>query len=252
MSLFADFSLAVAELRDDRLSGPLFDGLNPSQPFLERTLRAAEADAEHALRTFFGPVEVLPDDDDQALRDALDAAGTRWVEDPGYDLDPKFFSGDRWGFLPLRWRPVSRITSFRFVYPHPYAGVFNVPPDWVLLDKHYGHINLVPGTHSFTAPLSAWVMQVMGGGRSIPRMLQLRYTAGVEHPEREYPDLIDLVMQMAALRVLKSLMTPGTASISADGLSESRTVTVADYQTDIDARTERMRQQIHGVQMVCL
>lgn len=252
MALFHSLSDAVAELRADRLATPAFGGQTFSEPHLERMVRSAEAQAERALRVFFGRVEVLPDDNDQATRDALDAAGTRWVEDPGYDLDPKFFQGDRWGFLALRHKPAISVTSFRFIYPHPYAGVFDVPADWIRLDKHYGHINLVPGTHSFTAPLSAWVMQVMGGGRTIPRMLQLRYSAGIVNPDRDYPELADLVLQMAALETLKAMMPPSSGSISADGLSQSRNITLGDFQSDIDTRTERLRQAIHGVQFTCL
>lgn len=249
--LFPDPYAAAADLREDRLSGPLFSGATLSQSYIERTLAAAQQDAERALRVYFGPVEVLPDDGDQQTRDALSADGVRWVEDPGYDLDPKFFQGDRWGFLRLRHRPVSAIASIRFLYPHPYSGVFEVPADWIRLDKRAGDINLVPGTQSFTAPLSAWVMQVMGGGRSIPRMIQIRYTAGLSGAD-EWPDVADLVMQMAALRVLKNLMLPGSGSISADGLSQSTTVAVKDYQEDIDARLERLRQSIHGIQVTCL
>lgn len=247
MPLFADPAEIIDELRLTRLVGPLFEGRTFPDPFLERTWAAAEADAERALRVYFGAVEVLPADATDAERTALEDAGTRWVEDPGYDLDPKFFTGDRWGFVVLRHRPVSAVASFRFVYPHPFSTVFQVPADWIRLDKKAGHINLVPGTQNFTAPLSAWVMQALGGGRTIPRMMQVRYTAGIANPARDYPELIDTVLQMAALRVLKTLFLPASGSISADGLSESVNVSAKDYQDDIDQRLERLRQAIHGV-----
>jgi hypothetical protein len=250
-ALFTDLSDAVAAFRADRLSGPLFEGFSFSDPYLERQLAAAEGEAERILRVFIGPVEVLDETVTQAEKDDFDEAGTRWVEDPGYDLDPKFFAGDRWGFLALRHLPAISVTSFKFIYPHPYSGVFSVPADWIRLDKKYAHINLVPGTQSFTAPLSAWVMQVLGGGRTIPRMMQVRYRAGIANPARDYPDMADTVLQMAALRVLKGLMLPGSGSISADGLSESRNVTAKDYQDQIDASLASLRQAIHGVQMIC-
>ena len=250
--LFPDFPGAVAELRNDRLSGPLFRGFSFSATHLERQLAAAEGDAERVLRTFFGTVQVLPDDGDQATRDDLDEAGTRWVEDPGYDMEPGFFQGERWGFLVLRHRPAIAVQSFRFVYPQPNNTVWAVPADWIRLDKKYAHINIVPGAQPFIMPLSAWVMSVMAGGRTIPRMLQLKYTAGIASPSRDYPELADVVLQMAALRVLKGLMLPGSGSISADGLSQSRNVAIKDYQDDIDARLERLRQAIHGVTLLCV
>jgi hypothetical protein len=64
--------------------------------------------------------------------------------------------------------------------------------------------------------------------------------------------MADLVLQMAAVKTLKTLMLPGSGSVSADGLSQSRNVAVADYQGDLDARLEGLRQAIHGVQLLCL
>jgi hypothetical protein len=240
---------ATAELRE-RLQGPLFGGYSFSEPALERALTSASADAERALRAFLEPVEVLPDDGDTATRDALDAAGTRWVEDPGYDMEAKFFQGERWGFLRLRQRPVVSVTSIRFVYPQPFSLLWDVPRDWIRLDKAAGDVQLVPGTGAFTAPMQGFVMSMLAGGRTIPRMIQVRYRAGIANAARDWPDLVETVLLMAQLRLLKGLMLPGSGSVSADGLSQSQNVSIGDYQSDIDARIERLRQQIHGVQMI--
>jgi len=250
--LFPDHAAAIAELREDRLSGPLFSGHTFSVTHLARLLTSAEAEVERALRVFLGPVQVLPDDGDQATRDARDAAGTRWITDPGYDLDPSFFLGERWGFLVLRHRPVNTVASIRMVYPQPGSAVFEVPANWIKVDQKAGHVNLVPLNGAGALPINIYLMQVMGGGRTIPRMIQVRYTAGIANPQRDYPEMADLVLQMAAVKTLKTLMLPGSGSVSADGLSQSRNVAVADYQGDLDARLEGLRQVIHGVQLLCL
>jgi hypothetical protein len=250
-ALFESLADGVTELRA-RLVGPLFSRYTFLPSALERALQASEADAERALRVLFGSVEVVPEQAPQADKDALTVAGTRWVEDPGYDMDPGFFHGDRWGFLVLRHRPVSLIREYKFVYPSPMSTVWAVPEDWIRLDRKFGHVNLVPGTQIYAAPFSAWLMAAIGGGRMIPRMIQVRYVAGIVNPAAAYPDIVDLVLQMASLRILQSLMLPGSGSISADGLSQSRSITVKDYQDDIDRRTERLRQEIHGVTMICV
>jgi hypothetical protein len=252
MALFPNIDDAVFEFRSDRINSPLFAGYSPSNAHIGRMLRAAEADAEDALKTYFGTVEVLPDDGDQATRDALDAAGTRWLEDPNYDMSPTFFHGDHWGFLSLRFVPVQSIVSISFVYPLPYSSIFTVPADWIRLDKKYGHVNLVPGQQPVLAPLSAWVMAAMAAGRTIPRMIQVRYRAGIANVERDYPQIIDLVFMMAQHRMLRSLMKPGSESVSADGLSQSRSQQLKDWDDAIKDEQTRIYQRIHGVQVGCL
>jgi hypothetical protein len=252
-ALFPDLPAAGERLRARLLASSAGGDLATLAPDeLEAALMASAADAERALRVFFGAVEILPDDGDQATRDALDEAGTRWAEDPGYDWSPEFFQGERWGFLRLRHRPVSAVVSLRFVFPLPGSTVFQVPADWIRLDKRAGDINLVPGTASFTAPLAAYAMQLMSGGRAIPRMIQARYRAGLANPTADYPELVPLVLQMAMAQLLKGVLLPGTESVSMDGLSQSRTLAMADYDKDIETRLERLRQAIHGVTMICL
>jgi hypothetical protein len=252
MSLFPFIEQTLADLRQDRLGAPLLSGLCLSDSYLETQIRAAEADAALALRVFLTPTLVLPETATEAEKDALDEAGTPWVEEPGYDLEGDFFAGERWGYLVTRHRPIISVQSMQFVYPQPYSGVFTVPSDWIRTDKKYGHIRLVPGTQAFAAPMSAWVMQVMGAGRTIPQMIQLRYTAGLRNAAVQHPELPDLVLRMAMLRVLNNQFPATSGSISADGLSESQSIQLNQYQGDIDASLERLRQVIHGVQcLVC-
>lgn len=212
-------------------------------------LLAAEADAERQLRVFFGPVEMLPEGTTQAEIDAL-PAGTRWLAEPAYDWGPSDFQGDRWGYLVTRQRPIIAVAWMRFAYPIPVNTIFEVPGDWIHVDHKYGHIRLVPTGTPFGAPLSAYVMSVVGGGRNIPHMLRVRYTAGLKDALADYPDLVDLLKKMAVLRILGDRFLPQSGSISADGLSQSLSIDYQKYQDAVEHQIDTLRQAIHGVRMM--
>lgn len=213
-------------------------------------LRAAEADASHQLRVFFAPTLVIPEGAPQSEIDALEAAGTRYVQEPAYDYDPEFFHGERWGFIVVNHRPLISVRSIRFAYPDPTQQVWEVPISWARTDRQYGHIRLVPAAQSFSAPLSAFVMQALGGGRTIPFMIQVRYTSGLANAARDFPELLDLVKKMAALRILQSAFLPQSGSISADGLSQSASVDVEKWHDGIVDKLGDLRDAIHGIRMM--
>jgi hypothetical protein len=179
-------------------------------------------------------------------------AAINWFQESGYDYDPDFFSGDKWGYLVTKQKPIISVESIKFSYPSPANTVFAIPNEWVRLDRKYGHIRLVPAAASFQAPLSAFIMQAIGGGRTIPFMIQIRYTAGLKNPTADYPDLIDLIYKMATFRMLFGAFIPGSSSISADGLSQSQTIAYADWKKEIDAKLKSLRSAIHGIRMSCV
>lgn len=250
--LFADLAGAVVDLKASRLAS-LPGGLaNLPDAEILAALVAAEADAERSLRVFLSPTVVLPDLATQAEKDALDEAGTRWVEEPGYDLEPDFFQGNRWGYVVLNHCPVISVQSLKFVYPAPATTIWDVPADWIRLDKRFGHLRLVPSGSLVTAPLSVFAVQLLGGGRVVPQAVQVRYTSGLAHATRDYPDLIDLVRRMALLKLMQGAFLPTSGSLSVDGLSESQSFDLSKYQDDVDARIERLRQSIHGIRATFL
>lgn len=211
-------------------------------------LLAAEKDAERQLRVFFGPTEVFPPDPLQSDITAL-GDGARWVEDAAYDYDPELFQGESWGFIPLRFRPVSAVKSITFRYPAPTSQFYQIPSDWIRFDKKYGHVRLVPAASSFSAPLSAFIMQALGGGRTVPFMIHIRYTSGLTNAVVEYPDLVDLVKKMAVLRLLQGTFPAQSGSISADGLSQSLSVDMDKWQSAIDHGLSEMRDALHGIRI---
>lgn len=244
-ALFPERLSAVASLQS-QLSGM---GYDVSEADAWASIKAAEADAQRKLRVFLKPTYVLP-----FPVPATDLAavpeGTPWVEEPGYDYEPDLFQGEGWGYLVTRHKPIISVDYVQFAYPQPLNSVWNLPLEWLRLDKKYGHIRIVPAGTSYSAPFSAWMMQVLGGGRNIPQMIRVRYKAGLENAALQYPDLVDAVKKMAILRLVETAM-PGTSeSISADGLSQSKSLDLNQYRDAIKTKLDAVSEAIHGVKMM--
>lgn len=248
MSLF-ERDAAVAALRSNQLAlagASRFQPSSLSDDYLWSKILSAEKEAQRYLRVYFEPTEILPESYTQADIDAL-PDGMPWVEEPGYDYDPDFFHGERWGMIITRQKPIIKVTSITFYYPAPTSQVFAVPIDWVRLDKKYGVIRLVPASQAFYAPLGAFLMQALGAGRIIPNMMHVRYTAGLQNVTEDYPDLINIIYRMATLSVMKDAFIPTSGSISGDGLSQSQSNDLGAYQDQIQKSLSNIADQIHGV-----
>lgn len=229
MSIFEKDEI-VAEMRTDRLivAGRTYlAGFAPSDDYIWSKILAAEKEAARRLRVFLEPTLVLPYGHDPSEQPT---DGTPWAEEPAYDYDPDFFRNERWGYIVTRQHPIVAVHKIEFAYPAPTASILKVPDDWVRPDKKYGHIRLVPSAQAFMAPLGAYIMQALGGGRTIPHMIRVTYTAGLSNIETEYPDLIDLIKKMAVLKIIQDAFMPSSGSISADGLSRSLSVDMEKYQ----------------------
>lgn len=262
MTLFADKAVIAAELKADRLilaGKRYFPGVTLGTDFLYAKILAAEKYVERRLRVFLEPVEILPQSATQAERDTFDnytvesdngpvPAPIRWMEEPGYDLTPSTFQGESWGFVPLFQKPVISVHSVKFVYPQPATQEFEIPANWIRLDKRHGHIQMVPsGTAAFAAPLNMWMMQAMSGGRSIPQMIQVRYRAGLSDIATEHPDVLDLVKKFAVLSILQDAFLPQSASKSIDGMSQSFGADVDKFGDMLDKKADTMRQSLRGI-----
>lgn len=253
MSIFSQADVEV--FKKDRVVNVLSnlaEDFEPSDAYLLGKLKAAESEVAHLLRTELEPTIVFPFEPTEADIDAL--AGARWKEEPGNDYDPGFFQGDRWGFIQLRTVPVISVASISFVYPAPYQAFYTIPQDWIRTDKRSGQIRLVPASAAWTAPLNAFLMQAMGGGMTIPNMIQVKYTCGLKDVKNDYPDLVDVIMKKAVLKMLDDLYLPASGSISADGLSQSINFDPERYRTMIDTvlfgpkgSNGGLWTQIHGI-----
>jgi hypothetical protein len=225
---------AVADMRRDRLvmaASGILPQITVTDDYLWDKLRAAEAEAQRDLRVYFQPTALFPDTPTDVELAALN--GAPWAIDPGYDFGPENFYHDKWGMIITRQKPIISVSSVRMVYPSPAALIYEFPADWIRLDRKYGHIRLVPSSSLSLGSLSANVMQLFSS-RMIPQAMQVRYVAGLENAAQDYPDLIDLVMKKAALKVIGDLFLPQSGSISADGLSQSFGADFAKYHESID------------------
>lgn len=234
-ALFPNRFTATMGLRRDQLlaaAQAVLSNVNFSDDYLWSKLLAAEAEVAHTLRVPLVPTQFFPNDPTQAEIDALN--GKPWAIDPAYDYSHDFFQGDKWGYIVTRQKPINSVSRIRFVYPSPAQGVFDIPADWIRMDKKYGHIRLVPASTGFLGPYGAFMMQALGGGQMIPFAMEITYSAGLENVTRDYPELIDVVKKMAVLKIIEDSYLPQSGSISADGLSQSMTVDMAKYHDTID------------------
>lgn len=235
MSLFDNTDLE--SFKADRLlraASTYFPEVTLSDEYLLGQILAAEADIGRRLKVFLEPTTIFPYEPTQAEIDAL--AGKPYAEEPGYDYDAQFFQADSWGYLVTRTRPIISVEFVRLAYPAPGNVFYTVPHDWLRIDKKYGHLRMVPATSTFTAPLSAFMMSVMGGGRSIPSMIQVKYVAGLADAKAKWPDLVDIILKSAVLKIVNESYVPQSGSISADGLSQSASLDTSKYEDMIEAK----------------
>ncbi len=238
-------NVVIGNFRANRLKSVLkYSGGNVSDDYIWDALKAAEADAQRELHVYFQPTVLFPNDPTETEITALN--GAAWAVDPGYDYTEDLVQPGGWTFLPLRQRPVIAVESIKFVYP-ALGTVFNVPQNFIKLDKKYGHVRFLPTTNPFLGSFGGLMIGTMGMG-NVPQFIEVRYTAGLQNAARDYPDLLDLVQRMAVVRMLNDVMIQASTSISADGLSQSSSAPDTDkVQAGVDKLLETLRQRIHGI-----
>ncbi len=235
-ALFHNRIVAIAKMRRDRLvmaaSGAL-PTVEVSDDYIWDKLMAAESELAHELRVPLAPTTFFPVEPTADEIAALN--GKPWAIDPGYDYEPKAFQyGDQWGMIKMRQKPLISVSRVRFAYPGGATAHYDLPLDWLRMDKKYGMVQFVPSSTAFAAPLNAFVMQAIGHGRTIPMAVQFTYVAGLENVQQKFPDLLDVAMTKASLKVIEDSFLPQSGSISADGLSQSISNDMEKYHDTID------------------
>lgn len=234
--LFADRAVTLARFRRDRImmaAKGTMPNADLSDDYLWDKIRAAESEIAHELRVPLAPTTFFPFTPTADEIDALN--GKPWGVDPGYDYSPQAFGyNDTWGMIKARNKPLISVSRVRFAYPGGDGSHYDLPLDWLRMDKKYGTIQFVPSSTAFVAPLNAFVMQAIGNGRTIPLAVQLTYVAGLENVPQNYPELLDVVLKKAAIKVIEDAFLPQSGSISADGLSQSMSVDIDKYHDQID------------------
>ena len=239
--------LIITELRNDQLllmSQTFFPGIILSDDFLWNKVVAAETEIGHDLRVPLVPTQYLPYDPfdpenaityGNVVNIPNNLNQIPWAIDPPQDYEPDFFQGEKWGFLVLRYKPVIKVQQVVFVYPAPTTGFFQFPNDWIRLDNRYGQMRFVPASHTFEAPLNAFLLQALGGGRTIPFAFAVSYIAGLKNARKDYPELIDAIKKRAVLKIIEDGFIPSSGSISADGLSQSMGVNMELYRDSVNS-----------------
>ena len=236
---------AIEEMQNERLPliAGLLGGVKPGESSIWRNLQAAEVDVSTRLGVSLEPVEVFPlvpptADEIAAL------GGRRWEVEPGYDLDSAMLGTFQWGTIKLARRPLIEVVSVKFVYPTFNESIYEVPKDWIYPDLKAGIIQFAPKpTPAGMAP-SLIAANIMARGGNVPQLVRIRYRAGLTPDSPYMPAITDLIMRMAMLRYLK--FAPQSASISGDGLAQSKSLDAGKFREELDEELEVLKQKING------
>lgn len=251
--------LVVDEIRRDRIMAAatsVLSGIEVSDDYIWKKIRAAESEISHTLRVPLVPTRFFPVKPTKDQIAELD--GMAWGVDPAYDYTPDMFQFEKWGYMITRQRPIISVESLRFAYPSEDTGFFDIPNDWIRIDAKYGHVRLVPASPAIFTTMNAYIMTALAGARSVPFMMQLTYTAGLENASADYPELLDAIKKSAVLKIVADSFLPTSGSISADGLSQSISVDMAKYQEVIDhtlsgsesSGNGGLMSKLHGIRML--
>lgn len=226
-----------------RMMGGQFPA-DPDHSLLWEQLQAAEAETQLKLGIFLRPTEVFsvtaPPADVAAL-----PAGMPYVVEPAYDLPPDWFQAGQFGMLKLNHPLVSKVSAIELRHPSYQTEAYEIPAEWVQLVGRAGLINVVPGGGGLSnLPLGVFTLQAMGSGYSIPHMIRVRYTCGLTDDFRG--EVVSLIYRSALLRLLLDQFVPQSASISSDGLSQSKSQDLSKHQAAIDEALAVLRERIHG------
>jgi len=239
-----------AALAGSRLFG-LIASVQPAggfdEDYMTEKVRQAEDSLERDLQLFLKTTRIISEPDGTVVK------GVDYdVEEPGYDYDADFFTGEKWGWVKLRHHPVQSVQSMVFAYPNADSRVFTVPTTWIRLDKNFGIVRLVPDKVAVYASFSAYILSIFSGGRGVPQSVLINYTAGFQAGElaANHTDLLEAIKRRALLEILADGFIPQSFSNSADGLSQSISTDLSKLRED-DARfVTTYRDHIKGVRMV--
>lgn len=189
---------------------------------LYKRILAAENTVAKRLRIVLEPTMVFPAPSGQVEQSKIDALnGQTFLIEPGYDYDPTMFQTDRWGFLALDYKPVIRIVDVRIIYTDAQSSLFQIPLDWVRLDRRYAHVRFVPIGNMAAVSLQASLLPILAVGRLIPNGVRIQYEAGLNDGCQEFPEITQLIYRTAIAGILKDAWVAGQRSISGDGLSQT-------------------------------
>lgn len=171
-----------------------------------------------------------------------------------------------WGYVQLWKRPILEVKALRLMYGTKPA--WEVPKDWLKIDKNSGKIQMFPSSGSVTSMIigaSGAIYGLYNSWDYAPQMWEVDYVAGMD--SNNLPaHLKELIYKKAVIGILQVwgdlILGAGIASssISIDGLSQSIGTTQSamfggasarceEYRKDIDALIPVLRQKYGGIRM---
>lgn len=171
-----------------------------------------------------------------------------------------------WGYVQLWKRPILEVKALRLMYGTKPA--WEVPQDWLKIDKNSGKIQMFPSSGSVTSMIigaSGAIYGLYNSWDYAPQMWEVDYVAGMD--ANNLPaHLKELIYKKAVIGILQVwgdlILGAGIASssISIDGLSQSIGTTQSamfggasarceEYRKDIEALIPVLRQKYGGIRM---
>lgn len=249
--------IVVDELRKDELlmaAMGSFPRVAISDNYIWDKVKVAEAEISRILRVPLVPTHYFSKDPTSDQITALN--GMPWGVDPGYDYNQAEFLGNIWCYTKVIHKPLIQVIDMRFTYPDAASTAFVVPLSWLKIDKKYAHLQVVPTSNAYQGQISGFMLQSITGGRVIPQMIKIEYVAGLTDAGTTYPELIDAIKKTAVLKMIEGAFLPQSNSISADGLSQSKSIDTSKYHEAIDTTLNGapgtnggLMSEIHGIRM---
>lgn len=150
------------------------------------------------------------------------------LDEPGYDYDPARFRN--YSYIRLRHKPVMAVESVEL-----WIGtrrVMKMPPEWIMLNKKIGDIQVLPGALAGlsigAAGAALPLLRINTGGAPIPHLWRVSYEAGMPADASIF-EVVSWIAASQLLIVIASAVDAGIASqsVSVDGISESVSTTAS-------------------------
>lgn len=170
------------------------------------------------------------------------------VVDENHDYERNDYMN--WGYIQLFKRPIQKVTKLQLMYGTRPS--FEVPIDWIKIDKMGGKIQLFPSSGNSNALIINQSGVIFGLNQRwsyAPQMWSVDYEAGMNANEIP-PELKELIYKQATCNIMTVwgdlILGAGIASqsISIDGLSQSIGTTQSAMYGGASARVESYRQDI--------
>jgi len=179
----------------------------------------------------------------------LDIVITPSTFDERYDFFLDAWRG--WGFIQLNKRPVKQVNSLKIMYGE--QSVFEIPLEWIRLERNAGQIHLFPMLGQFGGTLAidkAYTLApILMAVRYAPHVFRVQYDAGMDDVDEDICDAIGMIAATQYFNIFGDLVIGAgiaSISISLDGLSQSIGTTSSAENAAYSARIIMYKRELYG------